>query len=172
MARIELIGSAGVATNRGALAELLIDAVSAGASVGFLAPLSKPTALDYWREVESGVRAGSRLVLAAWEDGALAGAVQLALAGQSNGTHRAEVAKLMVHSSFRRAGFARALMRAVEDEARRRHRTLLVLDTRRGDAAESLYRKLGYCQAGTIPAYARCSAGSLDSTVIFYKILL
>ncbi len=46
------------------------------------------------------------------------------------------------------------------------------VDTRQADSAEQLYRTLGYCEAGIIPAYARSADGTLDSTVIFYKTLL
>ena len=62
-------------------------------------------------------------------------------------------------------------MQAVEQVARSFGRTLLVLDTRLGDSAEQLYRTLGYCEVGVIPAYARGANGTLESTVIFYKTL-
>jgi hypothetical protein len=62
-------------------------------------------------------------------------------------------------------------MQAVEQVARSGGRTVLVLDTRQGDSAEQLYRTLGYCEVGVIPAYARGASGTLDSTVIFYKTL-
>ncbi len=82
--------------------------------------------------------------------------------------------KLMVHREFRGRGLGRLLMQAAEDEARLRHgRTLLVLDTRRGDISERLYRSMGYVEAGVIPGYARSSGptGELHDTVIFYKHL-
>lgn len=62
-------------------------------------------------------------------------------------------------------------MQAVESVARELDRPLLVLDTRQGDMAEQLYRKLGYIEAGVIPSYARSATGSLDATIIFYKLL-
>ena len=62
-------------------------------------------------------------------------------------------------------------MRAVEEVVRECGRSLLVLDTRQGDVAERLYRALGYQEAGVIPLYARNAAGTLDSTVVFYKVL-
>ena len=62
-------------------------------------------------------------------------------------------------------------MRTVEALAREQGRTLLVLDTREGDAAELLYRKLGYTAAGVIPGYARSAGGSLDGSVFYYKQL-
>ena len=153
-----------------ALAALLADAVDSGASVGFLPPLSPDAARAYWHEVDAGLP-HDRVLLVAEVGGELAGAVQLALAGQPNGAHRAEVQKLFVMRRFRRQGIARALMLALEAEAVARGRTLLVLDTRVGDPAEHLYEQVGYQRAGIIPAFARNAEGVLDPTVLFYKTL-
>jgi ribosomal protein S18 acetylase RimI-like enzyme len=56
--------------------------------------------------------------------GGIVGTVQLDLAGQANGRHRAEVIKLMVLSSARRRGIGCALMEAAEAEARSADGTL------------------------------------------------
>jgi hypothetical protein len=42
-----------------------------------------------------------------------------------------------------------------------RGRTLLVLDTRRYDDAERLYRRLGYESAGILPQYAGGAGGEV-----------
>ncbi|MGZ3582672.1 MAG: N-acetyltransferase family protein [Ktedonobacterales bacterium] len=153
------------------LIDLLCDAVESGASLGFWHPLSDEDAERYWRGILADVDGGRRILLIAREQGLVSGAVQLEPAQKQNATHRAEVQKLMVRRSARRQGLGRALMHAVEAEARAAHRTLLVLDTRTGDSAESLYRALGYTEAGRIPAYVREPDGSLSSTTIFYKHL-
>ena len=153
-------------------AELLIDAVHAGASVGFLAPLAEADARQYWERVLEAVASGSRALLAAFEGDALLGSVQLDLAAMPNARHRAEVMKLFVHTRARRRSIARDLMQAIEDAARAHGRTLLVLDTRKGDTAEQLYRSIGYIEAGVIPRYAENAAGGLDDTVIFYRELM
>lgn len=153
------------------LVELLRDSVTGGASVGFLPPISDAEATDYWRSVEDELPGGNRRLLVATIEGRLVGAVQLALCAKINGMHRAEVEKLMVHSSQRGAGIARQLMGAVEQTAVQSRRTLLVLDTRLGDVAEQLYRKLGYREAGRIPAFARGASGELEATCLFYKQL-
>lgn len=146
---------------------LLQDVVSGGASVGFLPPLDSAAAQAYWRGVaEEGV-----ILLVAIEEGEIVGTVQLALAGKANAKHRAEVQKLMVATPFRGRGIARKLMERIEEIALEERRTLLVLDTRQGDVAESLYRKLGYIEAGVIPDFALSANGELDATVIFYKPL-
>ncbi|HEU4326465.1 MAG TPA: GNAT family N-acetyltransferase [Roseiflexaceae bacterium] len=153
------------------LAELLRDAVDGGASVGFLPPLAQGEAQDYWQQVLGDLDRGTRILLVATVDGRLVGTVQLDLPSKPNARHRAEIQKLLVHSSARRRGLGRALLGAAEEAARAAGRTLLVLDTRAGDAAEQLYRHHGYTAAGTIPAYARNGEGTLDATVVFFRLL-
>ena len=150
---------------------LLQDAVDGGASVGFLAPLSDGEAQRYWTKVFAQVGNNGRVVLAAVYDGAIVGSVQLELASMPNAIHRAEVQKLLVLRTWRRQGIGQALMTAIEQAARRVGRQLLVLDTRLGDAAERLYARMGYRRVGVIPNFALSSAGTLDTTVIFYRDL-
>jgi GNAT superfamily N-acetyltransferase len=154
-----------------ALASLLIDAVEAGASVGFLPPLRAAEAQAYWQTVQESLRAGERLLWAAWAGGQLAGSVQLDLCPRPNGRHRAEVMKLLVHRNFRRRGLGRALMLTVEAAARERGRTTLVLDTLVGEPSELLYTSLGWVRAGVIPQFARTAAGALEATALYYKLL-
>ena len=153
------------------LVALLQDVVHSGSSVGFLPPLTFAAAEAYWLETLHEVAQAKRILLVAREAGDVTGAVQLALVTKQNGLHRAEVQKLLVHTSFCQRGIARALMGAVEEAARAAGRTLLVLDTEQGSIAEQLYEKYGYARAGIIPQYARSAAGSLISTVVFYKLL-
>ncbi len=47
------------------LADLLIDAVESGASIGFMPPRIESEALDYWRSVIAAMRDGSRILLVA-----------------------------------------------------------------------------------------------------------
>ncbi len=152
---------------------LLRDAVEHGASVSFVRPLPAEGAERFWSDVAAGVAAGRRIVLGARRDGALVGTVQLELAAVANGAHRAEVQKLLVHSTARRRGVASALMAAIEDVARTAGRTLLVLDTLRGDAAEPLYRALGWTEVGVIPDFAILSDAprTYGDTIVFYKRL-
>ncbi|MCB0117144.1 MAG: GNAT family N-acetyltransferase [Caldilineaceae bacterium] len=152
--------------------DVLCDSVNNGASVGFLPPFPPEDAAAYWHEVFAGVARGSILLWAAHdEDSRVLGTVQLHPVGKPNGSHRAEVAKLLVHTTARRRGIARALMAALEDEARRLRRSTLVLDTRQGDLAEPLYQSLGYTVAGAIPKYALNGEGGVDATVFYYKLL-
>jgi GNAT superfamily N-acetyltransferase len=147
------------------LSELLISVVEDGASIGFLPPLNTDEAIEYWQEViQPGV-----IVWVAVKDGKIIGTVQLHLAMKKNASHRAEVAKLMVHPNYRRNGIAKLLMQAIEEAAKIDGRNLLVLDTRSGDPSNILYKSFDYLEAGRIPKYARSSSGSLDGTIFYYK---
>jgi ribosomal protein S18 acetylase RimI-like enzyme len=114
---------------------------------------------------------GRRLVLAAFADGELVGTVQVVLALPPNQPHRGEIAKLLVRRSARRRGIAERLMDCAEQEARAEGKTLLVLDTVTGDAAERLYMRLGWTRVGEIPNYALYPDGRPCSTTFFWKAL-
>ena len=152
------------------LSALLQDAVNGGASVGFLAPLSTEAAQSYWTETFSSLGKATHLWLAQ-ENEDVVGAVQLACASRENAPHRAEVQKLFVHSAHRGKGIASQLMSALESFAKENGRTLLVLDTQTGSAAESIYRHLGWVEVGQIPDYAADPNGVLCATSYFYKQL-
>ncbi len=152
-----------------ALAGILVACVEAGASVSFTSPLGLEAARNYWSGVASAVGQGACVLLAAWSDGVLVGTVQLDVGTPPNQPHRAEVRKLLVHPAARRRGVARALMDVAEVEAARAGRTLLTLDTRAGDAAEPLYRTLGWTEAGRIPGYSLDADGAAHDTLIFWK---
>lgn len=153
------------------LIDLLIDSVNNGASVGFMPPLSMARATDYWQEVFNSVAAGTRLLWVTSDDRGICGTVQVDLCQRENGLHRAEIAKLLVHTRVRRQGLGAALMAAAQEGAREHARTTLVLDTRLGDPSEQLYTKIGYQRAGVIPQYALSAGNELHSTVLFYKLL-
>lgn len=153
------------------LAAILQDAVHNGASVGYLAPLSRADALAYWDSIIPTLATPQRILLVAEIDGEIAGTVQLVLETRPNGNHRAEVSKLLVHTDYRRRGIARALMQQIETEARAAARMLLVLDTQTGEPAEELYVQLGYARTGVVPAYARFPNGRLGATTFMHKLL-
>jgi len=150
-------------------ADLLIDAVDSGASVGFMPPLTEPEALNYWRGVIAAMREGTRILLVAEDGGLIQGSVQIGLEMRANGNHRCEAMKLFVHRRARRHGIARGLMGEVEATARRIGRTLLLMDTRKGGEAEKMCEALGYVRFGEVPDYARSTDGRLHATSFFYK---
>jgi len=170
-ADIRYLSAVAARRHQSGLVALLTDSVDGGASVGFLPPLDPAEAVAYWRSVFTAIAKGGRLLWIALEPGGdLVGSVQLDLEGRANGNHRAEIMKLMVHTGWRRRGIGRALMLAAEDEARRRGRTTLVLDTRQGDPSEQVYRSLGWQLAGVIPRYARSAGGGLDASAFYYRL--
>ena len=155
------------------LADVLRAVVYDGAGVSFVVPFSHGEARDFWVDrVLPGVRAGTRRVLVARRSDRIVGTVQLDLAMPPNQSHRADVAKLLVHPEARRQGMARSLMLVLESIARAERRTLLTLDTWTGSHAEALYRSLGYLTVGVIPRYARGSlAPALEPATFMYKEL-
>lgn len=152
-----------------ALAELLLDAIDAGAAVSFLAALTRAQAEDWWRRT---LAAPGTIVLVARDADGIVGTVQLHPAWAPNQPHRADVAKVLVHRRARRRGIASELMSSLEAEARGAGFRLLTLDAKRGDVAETFYRKLGWTHAGTIPRYALDPDGTIaHDAVIFFKEL-
>jgi len=61
------------------LVELLEDAVHNGASVGFVSPLPRELARQYWHDVINDIRQGSRVLRVLRTGGRVAGSVQLDL---------------------------------------------------------------------------------------------
>jgi ribosomal protein S18 acetylase RimI-like enzyme len=155
------------------LSEILRDCVHEGASVGFVLPFGAEEAQSFWRDrVAPPHAAGTRIVLVATLGQEIVGTAQLDLDAMPSKRHHAEVSKVLVDPRFRRSGIARALMEEIERRAARSGRWLLTLDTA-GDAAEALYRTLGYELAGIIPLYARnaLQRSRYDATRLMYKDL-
>jgi acetyltransferase len=171
MMAIERVDDVALRTHHEALVELLIDAVENGASVGFVLPLLRDEAARYWDGLQGSIADGSRLLWIARDVGGVLGTVQLELNMRRNGTNRAEVQKLLVHSRARRAGVGRALMQTVEAHARALRRGLLYLDTEAGSAAEHFYRSLDYVYVGGLPEYACSPHGEWRANAIYYKTL-
>ncbi len=154
-----------------ALAGLLVDAVASGAAVSFVSPLTLEQAIDWWRATLADAHARA-IFLVAREAGVIVGTVQLHPAWAPNQPHRTELVKLIVHRGHRGAGVGARLMHAAEDEARREGFRLLTLDAKRGAAAETLYRRLGWTYVGAIPRFAVDTDGvTPHDAVIFYKEL-
>lgn len=155
-----------------ALAGIMIDCVDGGHSIGFMRPLARETSLAFWRKVAQGVEQGERVLLVAEDgEGAIVGTVQMIVALPPNQPHRADVVKMLVHSRVRRQGIAERLMRALELEALREKRTVLVLDAVTGGAAARLYERVGWQKAGDVPKFALMPDGEYCSTTFYYKHL-
>ncbi|MEV5605844.1 GNAT family N-acetyltransferase [Streptomyces sp. NPDC052299] len=151
------------------LAALLVETVENGSSVGFLAPLERGTAAEWWRARAASVDADGLRVWIARDGERVAGTVALVRAPLPNARHRAEVAKLMVRPSARGRGLGRELLAAAERAAAEDGVTLLVLDTETGSPAERLYRAAGWTECGSVPDYAAGPDGVLKPTTFYYK---
>jgi GNAT superfamily N-acetyltransferase len=153
------------------LAAVLVDCVTGGASVSYMAPFTQAEARAAFEGWAAEVAQGRRLILAAFDGATVVGTVQVILALPPNQPHRGEIAKLLVHRTARRRGVARSLMEHAEIEARAEGKTLLVLDTVTGDDGERLYARLGWTAVGVIPGYALYPDGRRCDTTVFWKAL-
>ncbi len=154
-------------TTAEALADVTLDCVEGGASIGFMHPFTREKAVSFWEGVLAAASRGERIVLVAESSslGGIVGTVQLVFASPDNQPHRADVAKMQVHRRARRQGVGASLMRAIEQEALEAGRTLLVLDTVTDSDACRLYSSLGWQRCGDIPKYALWPQGGLCSAL-------
>lgn len=157
-------------TERDALADLTLDVVAGGASIGFMDSLTRDRARAFWDAIGPGVATGEHVLFVAEDARGICGTVQLVLAQMENQPHRADLSKMMVHPRARQQGVGDALLRAAEDAARAVGRTVLVLDTASEDA-ERLYARHGWQRVGTIPDYALWPDGRRCATVVYYRKL-
>ncbi len=153
------------------LADLLVEAVAQGASIGFMAGTCHAEALRFWALRAAAVTTGEAVVLVALADGAVAGTVSLMFAAPPNQRHRADVGKMMVGSAWQRQGLGAALIAAVEAEALAHGRTTLVLDTISNSAAARLYARCGWERIGEIRDYALMPDGAMAPTTVYSKHL-
>jgi GNAT superfamily N-acetyltransferase len=153
------------------LADLLLDCIAGGASVGFLYGVTHEDARAFWRDMIAGIGKGATVLFAARDGARLVGTALLHPIGKANQPHRAEVAKLLVFRSARRGGIASRLMDALEAHALGIGRTLLTLDTETGSGAEPFYRRRGYVRVGDIPDYCLANDGGPSGTTFYYKRL-
>lgn len=156
-----------------ALAALVVDAVEGGAGVSFMAGVTVAEAVAWWADRVPQVADGTITPFVATDPGTgrILGSILLIRSRNPNSQHRAEIAKVLVHSSARRGGLGRALMNAAEARARADGRWLLILDTVAGSAADALYRATGWHELGTMPDHAFQPDGVLAPTTYFWKDL-
>lgn len=155
---------------RDELREILLDAVAGGFSIGFLDQITPDEADAFWTRLIDELGHDRRMWVARL-DGHVVGTVQFDRCAKPNGRHRAEVQKLLVHSSARGRGLGRRLMETLESAARDDGIRLLFLDTFEGSGAERMYAHLGWQRVGVIPEYAAAPDGTLGATMLFYRLL-
>ena len=157
----------------GALAAVLLDCVAGGASVGFMASLSKHEAESFFEKAFESAERGDRIILAAFIDSKLIGIVQIVTATPPNQPHRAGIHRQtpLVHRSARGHGVChapdgtcRASRPPFADKARSSSWTLSPEET-----PEKLYLRMGWTKTGIIPNYARFPDGRPCDTTILWK---
>jgi ribosomal protein S18 acetylase RimI-like enzyme len=165
-----------IQTHSQGLSLLLQACVNEGTSLGFLAPLSVPSAQEYWTSLESLITSPkSNLYLfiltspTSSSPSQILGTVQLFSISKHTHSHRGEVQKLLVLPDARKLGIARQLMRHVEDFARELGKEVLVLDTATLSPAREMYTRLGWEEWGTCKAYASWTDGSKCDATFFRK---
>jgi ribosomal protein S18 acetylase RimI-like enzyme len=154
-----------------ALADLLVDAVAGGASIGFLDGFDRAAAIAWWRSRATAVADGSLAVWISTGPAGVTGTISLAHAEKPNARHRAEVVKLAVRRDARGNGLGRRLLTAAEEAAAAAGITLLLLDTETASAAERLYETAGWHRYGIVPDYAADPSGELRNCSFFFKKL-
>jgi acetyltransferase len=150
------------------LADVLLDAVADGVSVGFPASLTVAEARDWWRTT---LLNPVPLTWVAREQDQIVGSVRLVPESFPSGAHRAEVTKFLVRSDVRGRGHGRGLMEALEAAAADSGRRLLLLDTETGALAESIYERWGWQRYGFIDDFAAGPDGKLGPASFLYKRL-
>ncbi|MEV4640509.1 GNAT family N-acetyltransferase [Actinoplanes sp. NPDC049548] len=151
------------------LAELLVDAVRGGASIGFLAGFDHDQATAWWHDRAAAVADETLAVWTVTGPDGPAGTISLAYADKPNARHRAEVVKLAVHRDHRGKGLGRRLLATAEQAAAASGITMLLLDTETDSAADRLYRSAGWLRYGIVPDYAAGPTGELRPCSFYYK---
>lgn len=170
MISIETLDAAAAARHAPALAEVLVDCVVNGASVSFMYPYGQADGEAFFRRVADSVAAGDTVLVAAFLGERIIGTAQLGLDMPPNQPHRAEVKKMLVHSDGRRQGIAGSMLRRVEEEALKRGRTLLILDTG-SEEARRVYERGGWSRFGFVPDFALLPDGGFCDTTFYLKDL-
>lgn len=168
---ILILDAASAAARIGELSAVLLDCVAGGASVSFMAGMSKAEANAFWRRVIKGVASGGRILLAAEVDGRLAGTVQAVASGIPNQPHRADLSKMLVARAARGRGVGAALLKAAEEASLAAGWWLMVLDTVVDSAGDRLYARAGWKPAGVVPDFALWPDGRLCATRYHFKDL-
>jgi GNAT superfamily N-acetyltransferase len=152
------------------LAEVLVDIVEGGDSVGFMDSLPLDRAEEFCRRIAGSAARGERALLIAEDERGIIGTVHLVLEQPENQPHRADLSKMLVHRRARRRGVGAALLAAAEQVAIDEGRTRLVLDPASADA-ERLYARAGWIRVGVIPGFALMPDGAPCATTLFYREL-
>ena len=149
----------------------------AKSSIGFLAPLSDHSALEYWLSLlpsTFGSKPSTTLMVATYttEPDVVVATTQVGRMVKETHQYKGEIRKLLVHPSCRRAGVGKRMM----DEAERVAKVdlgldMLVLDTATETPARDFYARTGWTEWGVCPDYAKFADGRKADCSFFCKML-
>ena len=151
------------------LAILFREVVNETGTLGFLPTMADDESLNYWLSLRADLRAGTRILLAAYDGERIVGSGQLAFPSWPSAHHRAEIHKVFVAKEMRGRGVGGLIVRALQKVAKLRGRTLLLLNARNGGPGERLYLELGFKKVGVIPGYAAGLDGTRHDSGLFYQ---
>lgn len=86
------------------------------------------------------------------------------------GFEEEELLLLAVDPRYRQRGFGRTLLDEFAEAARARGARRLLLEMRRGNSAELLYRNFGFLPIGQRPNYYRTPSGDRIDAITFAKV--
>ena len=153
------------------LTQRLVETVNGGSPLGFMPPIDRDIARDYWISMLPELRSGKRVLLVAMSEGTVLGSAQLVPSHRPSSPHRAEIEKMFVNPAVRNLGVGTALMNAIESLALHYGRTLLLLNTRYDQPAHAWYKSLGYTDVGVIPGWTVGVNGERYDHVAMFKEL-
>ncbi|MFQ3622253.1 MAG: GNAT family N-acetyltransferase [Acetobacteraceae bacterium] len=165
---VEALDAAAAVSAERRLAGITVACVEAGADLGFRAPLAPERARAHWRDRAAAVASGRAVLLCAWVEGLIAGALLLDLDQGETRRHRAELRDLMVHPATQRRGVGRALMARVGQAALAHGRRRIVLHAPAGGPLDRLLIAEGWTCAGTIPGWADEAGGHRPAEAVWW----
>ncbi|CAN8102588.1 unnamed protein product [Discula destructiva] len=147
----------------------------------FMSPLNIEKMLKWWKDRIAEVTAGNRVILmllhgsdprAKIDTQHLVGVVMLSMPHIETSPFRASIESLLVSNKHRRQGGANVLLRAVEEQAKLKGKTLLMAEMESATIAMALFQKHGYQEAGRVPGYSlRPDNGERRDAAFLYKDL-
>ncbi|KAL2158922.1 hypothetical protein VTH06DRAFT_2952 [Thermothelomyces fergusii] len=147
----------------------------------FLPPLTNEKLLPWWKERIAEAAAGVRVIVLLLPEATLGkkplgtdlrGLAMLELAQSETGSFRGRIDAVLVDRRHRRQGGAKALVAALEYEAAKRGRSVLLVDTETDSVAELVFKKLGYIEIGKVPHFSRALSNGKKGGTFFYKEFL
>ena len=125
----------------------------------------------YWQATARLVGKNERILIAAWYQATLSGALVLDLPSTASTRHRADLTLVHVVANARRIGLAGLLLAAAEKAARSHQRVLLTVRADVGSPGEGFLGSAGFRRAGELPGYKRDSDGRPIDSIEFWRSL-